>query len=78
MAFGIGTRGDVSFGPDGSDTWGGPMNGVDVTAHDGNARAVNTAWHANLSVDTYLFLLMMGALALLWLLGGVAFKNARL
>lgn len=77
MAFGIGTRGDVSFGPDGSDTWGGPLNGVDVTDHQGTG-AVSTSWHANLSVDTYVFLLIMGALAMLWLLGGVVFKNARL
>jgi hypothetical protein len=78
MAYGVGVSGDQTFDPnDGSDQWGGPMNGIDLQGH-AQVPGVSTKWHGNLSVDTYLFLIMMGALALLWLLGGVVFKNARM
>lgn len=78
MSWGIGTTGDVSFDVvDGSDSWGGPMNGIDVVRHEGSP-TLSTSWHGRIGVDAYLFLVIMGALAALWLLGGVLFKNATL
>jgi len=78
MGFGIGTSGDRSFDlVEGSDSWGGPQNGVDIQGQL-NVPSVSTRFGGSLSVDTYLFLIIMGALALLWLFGGVLFKNARM
>jgi hypothetical protein len=57
------------------DAWGGPMNGVDVLNHLPGVTQTSTS---RVPEDTYMFLIIIGALATLWLLGGVAFKHARL
>ena len=75
MAFGIGTRGDVGYGD--PQSWGGPDNGVDLAGH-ADLGPIKTGFGANLSVDGWVFLMMIGALALLWLFGGVIFKNVNL
>jgi hypothetical protein len=73
MSWGIGTQTDVGYGD--ADSWGGPVNGVDVMEH---ISGVKRAKHANMSSDAYMFGIIIVALALLWLLGGVVFKSARL
>lgn len=74
MAFGVGTSRDIGYGD--AESWGGPANGVDVLDHiSGDTRHGRTA---NVSSDTYMAIVILTALALLWLLGGVIFKNARL
>lgn len=73
MSWGIGAQGDVGYGD--ADSWGGPVNGVDVMEH---IAGVKRAKHADMSVDTYMFIIIMVALGILWLLGGVVFKSARL
>lgn len=73
MSAGIGLTGDIGWGS--ADAWSGaPADGVDVMSHAN----IGTKWHQNLSTDTYMFLIMLGALALLWILGGLVFKTANI
>lgn len=70
--FGIGGTGDVGWGD--SDSWGAPQGGVDLTAHAG----IKTNVFNRVSEDHYLALIILVALGLLWLFGGVIFKSARI
>lgn len=74
MAWGIGSGDSVSnYGT--VEGWqGAPMDGVDVLDH----ALVSTPWHAKIPSDTYLFLVIIGALGVLWLLGGVAFRSVNI
>lgn len=58
-----------------ADSWGGPMDGIDVIEHVGSSLAPSKT--SRVSEDTYMFFIIVGALACLWLLGGV-FRSARL
>lgn len=70
-----GTGADVPGYGD-ADSWGGPANGIDVMEHiSADAKHGKSA---NIASDTYMFIVIIGALGVLWLLGGVVFKNARL
>lgn len=57
-----------------SDSWGGPMNGVDLTAEAGVSIG-GSRWHSRMTIDLWTVVIVLGALALLWLLGGVVFKR---
>lgn len=71
---GEGTTTMNNFGD--SDSWGGPVDGIDVMNHiTGSANAV--AKSTGISEDGYAFIIMILALAGLWLLGGVVFKSVR-
>lgn len=72
MAFGTGEPGPVGWGN--ADSWGGPDNGIDLMNHiDGTPSK-----QRGVSEDAYLALTIIGALTLLWLLGGIVFKNNRM
>lgn len=74
MSWGIGSTGDIGYGD--ADSWGGPVNGIDVLNHvSSDAKHGRTA---DISSDAYMFGVIMFCLGLLWLLGAVVFKNARL
>lgn len=76
MSGGIGTLANHVTGYGDADSWGGPANGIDVLNHiSSDAKHGRTA---NVASDTYMFMVIIGSLALLWFLGGVVFKNARL
>lgn len=75
MSFGIGSLQTAVAGYGDADSWGGPVNGVDILQHSG----IDTdSVKAQKSVDFCMFLTIIGALVLLWVLGGLVFKNARL
>lgn len=74
MSFGIGD-GDYVENYGNSEDWGGaPGDGVDMLSQG----MVNVPWHARIPSDTYLFGIIIGALVVLWLLGGVAFKSVNI
>lgn len=73
MSFGIGLPGAVGYGD--ADSWGGPADGIDIEQGIGD---VSKKRSAKVPSDTYMFLVVAGALGILWLLGGVAFKSARM
>lgn len=61
-----------------SDTWGGsPMDGVDLVAQAG-VQAGGNSWHSRLSVDLWSMIVILGALAVLWILGGVVFRRVNI
>lgn len=71
--FGIGTPGPVGYGD--ADSWGGPADGIDIlNGIDGVKKKAS----ASIASDTYLFITIALCLVALWLLGGVAFKSARM
>lgn len=72
---GIGTQQGFVSGYGDADAWGGPQNGIDVMNHIGD---VGTPKSYKVPSDVYMFLMIVGAVVTLWLLGGVFFKNARL
>lgn len=73
MGFGIGDdNGPPGWGD--SDSWGGPDNGVDLMEHINGAPVKSSG----VSEDAYLALTIIGALVVLWLLGGLVFKNSRM
>lgn len=75
MAFGYGDNDMVQNYGNVQEGWqGAPYDGVDMLDHS----LVSPSWHSNLPTDTYLFLVIIGSLLALWLLGGVAFKSARI
>lgn len=74
MSWGIGTDEPTDYGSD--QAWGNAsLNGVDVIDHVGDQ--VTKSVSARIPVDTYAALVMIGALALLWLLAGVLFKSVK-
>lgn len=76
MSFGIGQQMDeLDYGD--SDSWGGPMGGVDINAQAG-IEVGSGKWHARMTTDLWSVLLILGALAGLWFLGGVVFKSVRM
>lgn len=72
---GFGTNEAYVTGYGEADSWGGPMDGVDVVQHLGSSVQMKPT--SRVSEDTYMFFMIIGALALLWVLGG-AFRSARL
>jgi hypothetical protein len=77
MSWGLGTYASEVAGYGDADSWGGPVNGIDVVGHisDDFKKASKGG---SVSSDTYMFIIVMAAVAALWLLGGVVFKSARL
>jgi hypothetical protein len=73
MSFGRGTSPDIGYGE--ADSWGGPENGVDIQAGLGGVEAKASA---RISQDTYTFLVIAGALVVLWTLGGTVFRKVRI
>jgi hypothetical protein len=73
MAFGIGEPGPVGYGD--ADSWGGPVDGIDIQQGIGD---VKQKLSARIASDHYLFMVIAVSLVALWLLGGVAFKSARM
>lgn len=57
-----------------SDSWGGPMNGVDLDMQAGVALG-NNRWHSRMTVDLWSLIIIFGALLTLWVLGGVVFRR---
>lgn len=58
-----------------SEGWAGsPMNGVDLEAEAGVSLGGN-AWHSRMTIELWSLILIVGSLALLWLLGGVVFRR---
>lgn len=51
-----------------------PMNGVDLTAEAGIGLG-GSRWHSRMTIDLWSLVVILGALALLWLLGGVVFRR---
>lgn len=75
MSFGYGDNDGVENYGNVQEGWqGAPYDGVDMLDHS----LVDTPWHARIPSDTYLALMIVGALVALWLLGGVAFKSANI
>lgn len=60
-----------------SDSWGGPQNGVDMIAEAGIQAGANS-WHSRMSIDLWSMLIILGSLALLWILGGVVFRRVNI
>ncbi len=57
------------------ESWAGsPMNGVDMQAEAGVSVGGNS-WHSRMTIELWSIVLIVGALALLWLLGGVVFRR---
>jgi hypothetical protein len=58
-----------------SEAWAAsPLNGVDLNAEAGVSFAGN-AWHSRMTVDLWSFIIIIGALVALWVLGGVVFRR---
>lgn len=57
-----------------ADTWGGPMDGVDIDAQMG-IDVGGSHWHSRMTIDLWTLIIILGSLALLWLLGGVVFRR---
>jgi hypothetical protein len=74
MSYGIGLQ-PVAMQYGDADSWGGPANGQDVEAHLG---AQIKSVKEKLPTDPAQFIVVLLALAALWLLGGVAFRSARM
>lgn len=74
MAWGIGDGDNMeNYGT--YDGWqGAPGDGVDML----DQSLTDAPWHARIPSDTYLFLIIIGALVALWLLGGVAFRSVNI
>lgn len=73
MSYGKGQPGIEGYGD--ADSWGGPQDGIDILQGIGEVRAKPSA---RISQNTYIFLIMLGALVALWLMGGVFFRNVRI
>lgn len=75
MGFGRGMQDLLVQGPGDSDSWGGPENGIDLIRHMGSDGAVGA--RAQRNPDTMMFLTIVGAVVILWLLAGVVLKSAK-
>jgi len=61
-----------------SDTWGGgPMNGVDLQAQAG-IDIGNSSWHSRITIDFWTLIIILGALTVLWVMGGVVFRRVNI
>jgi hypothetical protein len=60
-----------------SDSWGGPMNGVDMTAQAG-VDVGGSSWHSRLTVDSWTLIVILASLAVLWLMGAVVFRRVNI
>lgn len=67
---------DAMFAGD-SDTWGGPMNGVDMTAQAG-VDIGKSSWHTRMTVDLWTLIIIFGALTVLWVMGAVVFRRVNI
>ena len=57
------------------EAWAGsPMNGVDLTAEAGVSVGGNK-WHSRMTIELWSLVIIIGALALLWVLGGAVFRR---
>jgi hypothetical protein len=71
--FGIGLPGPTGYGD--ADSWGGPVNGIEVESQmGGTIRAAKD----KLPTDSAQFIVIVACLALLWVLGGAVFGSARM
>ena len=75
MSYGTGEPSLNDYGD--ADSWGGPDNGIDVASHMGDVGA-NLGKKQRVSEDGWLAIYILGALAILWLLGGVGFRKVRM
>lgn len=58
-----------------SESWAGsPMNGVDMEAEAGFALGGNK-WHSRMTIELWSLVIILGALAILWVLGGAVFRR---
>lgn len=46
------------------------MEGQDLSEHAGIEKGGATVWHQRISVEAYMWVLVVGSLAVLWFLGG--------
>jgi len=60
-----------------SDSWGGPMSGVDLTAQAG-VEAGGSSWHTRITVDLWTLIIIFAALAALWVMGAVVFRRVNI
>ena len=65
---------DVMYGD--AESWGGPQDGVDIL--QGIEGTATKKKSAAIAKDTYTFIIIVIALALLWVMGGTIFRNARI
>lgn len=72
MSFGIGNLGPVGYGE--ADSWGGPADGVDLVEQ----AAGELVGGDDYSGDRWLFVIIIGSLAILWILGAGVFRSARM
>lgn len=57
------------------EAWAGsPLNGVDLDAEAGFSLGGN-AWHSRMTIELWSLVVILGSLALLWVLGGVVFRR---
>lgn len=77
MSFGVGTSLDEMYYGSDPDTWGGPMGGVDLVTEAG-VQVGNAKWHARMTSDLWSVVIILGALAGLWFLGGIVFRNVNI
>lgn len=75
MSFGTGRNTEADLV--GSANWGGPLNGTDIEAGVG-ASIGGRGIGANLSVNVWSAIIILGALGLLWFFGGVVFRKVNI
>ena len=75
MSFGTGKNVLTDVGN--PEAWGGPLNGTDLEAGVGMSVG-RSGFGANLSVNMWSAIVMIGALALLWFFGGVVFRKVNI
>lgn len=73
VSFGVGTSLDIGYGQAGS--WDSPDNGVDLAVH---MPGIGQGKTGKVSSDAYLAITVLVALGILWVLGAVVFKSARI
>jgi hypothetical protein len=74
MSFMVGEYTDASQYAGASSWQGAPMDGVDLVA-EGGVQVGSGKWHARMTTDLWSVVLILGAIAGLWILGGFVFKN---
>lgn len=57
-----------------ADTWGGPMNGVDLVEESG----ADPVKEYRMSPDLWAMLIILGAIGGLWFLGGIVFRKVNI
>lgn len=74
MAYGVNSDPQNLMFVGDADSWGGPNDGVDLEASAGIGVG-GSSWHTRMTINLWQFILIIGALALLWALGGVVFRR---